>query len=79
MDDRYVAIEKELAHVTYALKTLRKGRKEFPLGAIIGDPAYWRARLQSIRGAAERYEYQELRNRADELLVVVSKLQYWTP
>ncbi|WP_082146110.1 MULTISPECIES: hypothetical protein [Burkholderia cepacia complex] len=79
MDDRYVTIEHELAHVTCALQTLSEKRDEFPLGTVIGDPVYWRVRLQSIRVMAERYNHLKLRDRADELLVVVSKLQYWVP
>lgn len=79
MDDRYIAIEQELAHVKNAIQTLYEKREEFPRGAVIGDPAYWRARLQSIRGRAERYNLLTLRDHADELLTEVSKLQYWIP
>ncbi|VWB35630.1 hypothetical protein BAR24066_01554 [Burkholderia arboris] len=79
MDDRFVSIEQELAHVKNAVDTLCEKRQEFPLGTVIGDPAYWRARLQAIRSSAERYNYLKLRDRADELLDKVSKLQYWVP
>ncbi|ALV61653.1 MULTISPECIES: hypothetical protein [Burkholderia cepacia complex] len=79
MDDRYVALEKELAHVKNAIQTLQANRKDFPYGTTVGDPAYWRARLQSIRRMAERYNHLKLRDRADELLIEVSKLQYWSP
>ncbi|KAB1588184.1 hypothetical protein C5O75_027850 [Burkholderia cepacia] len=79
MDDRYVTIEKELAHVKNAIETLLTNRKEIPFGTAVGDPAYWRTRLQSLREMAERYRYLKLRDRADELLREVAKLQYWTP
>ncbi|UNY41718.1 hypothetical protein CPT_Musica_059 [Burkholderia phage Musica] len=78
MNDRYVGIERDLAHVQNALQTLSKTRDEFPLGLSIRDPAYWRARVESIRVMADRYNYRDLRNRSDDLLVEISKLQYWT-
>lgn len=49
-------------------------RKECPYGAAVRDPEYWRVRLQSIRETAERYNHLKLRDRADELLLEVSKL-----
>ncbi|WP_175709152.1 MULTISPECIES: hypothetical protein [Burkholderia cepacia complex] len=79
MDDRYLTIEHELAHVKHSLQILSEKREEFSPGAVIGDPAYWYARLLSIRVTAERYNYLKLRDRADELLVEVSKLQYRFP
>ncbi|MBN3828104.1 hypothetical protein G3O00_31465 [Burkholderia sp. Ac-20384] len=79
MDDRYVVIAQELAHVKNAIDTLCENRGEFPLGTAISDPAYWRTRLQAIRSKAERYNLEKLRDRADELLDEVSKLQYWIP
>ncbi|WP_051392378.1 hypothetical protein [Burkholderia sp. AU4i] len=79
MDYRYVTLEHELAHVKSALQILSERGEEFPLGAVIGDPAYWRARLQSIRAMAERYNHLTLRDRADELLGEVLKLQFWHP
>ncbi|KVQ59271.1 hypothetical protein WT22_18330 [Burkholderia territorii] len=79
MDDRYVRIELDLAHVKNALDTLSAKRDEFPLGAFIRDPAYWRSRLQSIRALADCYNYRNLRDRSDELLIETAKLQYWAP
>lgn len=79
MDDRYAGIERDLVHVKNALQTLSKNRGEFPLGAPICDPAYWRVRLQSIRVMADRYNYRDLRDRSDELLIEISHLQYWSP
>lgn len=73
--DRYCAIEKELGHVRNAIYTLDRKREEFPQGAIIGDPAYWRARLQSIRGVAERYGFPRLKEQAEALLVQIATLQ----
>ncbi|WP_154641537.1 hypothetical protein [Burkholderia cenocepacia] len=78
MDDRYVGIERDLAHVKSALQTLSESRDEFPLGTSIRDPAYWQTRIESIRVMADRYNYRDLRNRSDALLVELSKLQYWT-
>lgn len=72
--DRYFIIEKELGHVRSAIKTIDQRRDEFPRGAIIGDPAYWRTRLQSIRGMAERYNFPRLQDQADELLTQISTL-----
>ena len=78
MCDRYAGIERDLVHVKNALQTLSKNRDEFPLGALIRDPAYWRARLESIRVTADRYNYRDLLARSDDLLIEISKLQYWT-
>ena len=78
IDDRYVRIELDLVHVKNALQTLSKYRDEFPLGTAIRDPSYWRARLESIRVMADRYNYQDLQARSDDLLVEVTKLQFWT-
>ncbi|WP_156429684.1 hypothetical protein [Burkholderia sp. FL-7-2-10-S1-D7] len=78
MDDRYAGIERDLVHVENALQTLSQNRDEFPLGASIRDPAYWQARLESIRDTADRYNYLDLRDRSDDLLIEISKLQYWT-
>ena len=78
MCDRYAGIERDLVHIKNALQTLSKNRDEFPLGASIRDPAYWRARLESIRVTADRYNYRDLRDRSDDLLIEISKLQYWT-
>ncbi|WP_137910007.1 MULTISPECIES: hypothetical protein [unclassified Burkholderia] len=78
MDDRYVRIELDLVHVKNALQTLSEKRDEFPLGTAIRDPEYWRSRLQSIRDVADRYNYRNLRDRSDELLIETSKLQYWS-
>ncbi|HEM7805929.1 hypothetical protein ABEG10_31045 [Burkholderia cenocepacia] len=79
MDDRYRTIERDLAHVKSALQTLSEKREEFSPGAVISDPAYWRARLQSIRVTAERHNHPKLRDRADELLLELSKLEYRFP
>lgn len=79
MDDRYAIIERELAHVKYALQTLSHCREEFPLGAVVGDPEYWRSRLQLIYRTAERYHFHTLRDRTDALLLEVAKIQYWVP
>ncbi|MCA8272319.1 hypothetical protein LGN17_07315 [Burkholderia sp. AU30280] len=73
---RYCAIEKELGHVRSAISTLDSKRGEFPRGTIIGDPVYWLARLQSIRGMAERYNFPRLRDQADELLDQILTLQH---
>ncbi|WP_139349453.1 hypothetical protein [Burkholderia cenocepacia] len=78
MDDRYVGIERDLVHVKNALQTLSKSRDEFPLGTPMRDPAYWRARIDAIRVMAERYNYRDLRDRSNDLLVELSKLQFWT-
>ncbi|MEB2499218.1 hypothetical protein [Burkholderia cenocepacia] len=78
MCDRYAGIERDLVHVKNALQTLSKSRDEFPLGTSIRDPAYWQARLESIRAVADRYNYRDLRDRSDELLIEISKLRYWT-
>lgn len=67
-------IQKELTHVRNAIQTLDERREEFPRGTVIGDPEYWRARLHSIRGRAERYNHQKLVDQVDDLLVKVSKL-----
>ncbi|WP_264165021.1 hypothetical protein [Burkholderia cepacia] len=40
MDDRYLTIEHELAHVKHSLQILSEKREEFSPGAVIGDPAY---------------------------------------
>ncbi|WP_175810909.1 hypothetical protein [Burkholderia cepacia] len=78
MCERYAGIERDLVHVKNALQTLSKIRDEFPLGALIRDPAYWQRRLESIRVMADRYKYRDLRDRTDDLLAEISKLQYWT-
>lgn len=78
MCDRYAGIERDLVHVKNALQILSKNRDEFPLEKSIRDPAYWQARIESIRAVADRYNYRDLRNRADKLLIEISKLQYWT-
>lgn len=74
--DRYCTIERELAHVRNAIHTINEKRDEFPRGTFIGDPAYWCARLRSIRGVAERHNFKKLRDQADELLVQISTLQH---
>ncbi|MBN3779170.1 hypothetical protein G3O06_16660 [Burkholderia sp. Ac-20345] len=73
--DRYCTIEKELGHVRSAIQTIDLKRDEFPCGTVIADPMYWRARLYSIRGMAERYNFERLRDQADEMLVQISKLK----
>lgn len=73
--DRYFAIERELRHVRNAIYTLDRTRNEFPPEAIIGDPSYWEARLQAIRGVTERYGFPRLKEQADELLVQIATLQ----
>ncbi|MCA8331656.1 hypothetical protein [Burkholderia cepacia] len=73
--DSYGAIEKELTHVKNAIQILHEKQEEFPRGAVIGDPAYWCARVQSIRRRAERYNHQKLQEQADELLLEISKLR----
>ena len=78
MCDRYAGIERDLVHVKNALQILSKNRDEFPLEKSIRDPAYWQARIESIRAVADRYNYRDLRNRSDKLLIEISKLQYWT-
>ncbi|MBR8322113.1 MULTISPECIES: hypothetical protein [Burkholderia cepacia complex] len=77
MDDRYVGIERDLLHLKNAVETVSKNRDEFPLGTSMRDPAYWRARLESIRVMADRHHYRDLRDRSDDLLIEISKLQYW--
>ncbi len=73
---RNCAIEKELGHVQSAIYTLDSKRGAFPHGTIIGDLAYWLARLQSIRGMAERCNFPGLRDQADELLDQILTPQY---
>ncbi|MGY6237169.1 hypothetical protein [Burkholderia ambifaria] len=73
--DSYVTIEKELAHIKNAIRILYDKREEFPRETVIGNPAYWRAKVEVIRSRAERYNHRKLRDQADELLVEISKLQ----
>lgn len=70
----YHSIEKELTHVRNAIQILEETREQFPLGTVISEPSYWRARLHAIRDIAERYNYPGLKNQANELLTHVEEL-----
>ncbi|WP_063532616.1 hypothetical protein [Burkholderia sp. MSMB1589WGS] len=66
-------VARELAHIEAAIGLLEKTRKEFANNTVVCDPAYWRLRLNTIRGRLD--EDRALERRMSELLARVDRLE----
>lgn len=68
----YCDVERELAHIEGSIRLLEQTRSCFHKQTFVSDPAYWRARLNTVRETAERNNM--LLRRADEILVLLERL-----
>ena len=70
---RYCDVERELAHIRGAIGLLEQTREFFTNKTPVGDPAYWRARLHTIRERVDRDK--ALDHQMNELLARIERFQ----
>ncbi|AIO46764.1 MULTISPECIES: hypothetical protein [Burkholderia] len=68
----YCDVERELSHIEESIRLLEQTRSCFHKQTSITDPAYWRARLNTVRQTAERNT--TLLRRTDEILARLERL-----
>ncbi|AWV04687.1 hypothetical protein DM992_35630 [Burkholderia sp. JP2-270] len=68
----YCDVERELSHIEGSIRLLEQTRSYFHKQTSITDPAYWRARLNTVRQTAERN--RTLLRRTDEILARLERL-----
>ncbi|KVF14649.1 hypothetical protein [Burkholderia cepacia] len=68
----YCDVERELSHIERSIRLLEQTRSCFHKQTTIIDPAYWRARLNTVRQTAERNT--TLLRRTDEILARLERL-----
>ncbi|QTD94695.1 hypothetical protein [Burkholderia anthina] len=68
----YCDVELELSHIEGAIRLLEQTRSYFHKKTSVSDPAYWRARLHTVRETAERNT--TLLRRTDEILARLERL-----
>ncbi|CAN0643672.1 hypothetical protein [Burkholderia cepacia] len=68
----YCGVERELSHIERSIRLLEQTRSCFHKQTTITAPAYWRARLNTVRQTAERNT--TLLRRTDEILARLERL-----
>ncbi|ABX19594.1 conserved hypothetical protein [Burkholderia multivorans ATCC 17616] len=68
----YCDVERELSHIEGSIRLLERTRSCFHTQTSVTDPAYWRARLNTVRQTAERNS--TLLRRTDEILARLERL-----
>ncbi|MBY4866565.1 hypothetical protein DIE14_24265 [Burkholderia sp. Bp9017] len=75
--NRYCDVERELSHIEGSIRLLEQTRSYFHTKTSISDPAYWRARLNTVRERAEGNK--TLLRRTDEILARLERLRAQHP